>query len=96
MGNCAEFHLGDIVYSMSGRDMGRYYVVMYIDGGFAGICDGDLHKTDKVKRKNVKHLKHSGSFCEYVRRKLEGGEKVTNAELRRSIGEFCESEKEGN
>lgn len=90
MGKPDEFHLGDIVTSVSGRDKGRHYVVMYAENGFVGICDGDLHKTDKVKRKNQKHIKPTGSFCEYVRGKLIGGEKVTNSELRRSISEFEE------
>ncbi len=90
MGTCDEFHLGDIVTSRSGRDKNRYYVVMYAENGFVGICDGDLHKTDKIKRKNQKHIKSTGSFCEYVRGKLENGDKVTNSELRRSIGEFEE------
>ncbi len=92
MGNFEDFHQGDIVTSISGRDRGRHYIVMYTDGGFAGICDGDLHKSDKVKRKNKKHIKHTGSFCEYAKGKLESGEKVTNAELRRSISEFEEEQ----
>ncbi len=91
MGNLDDFHQGDIVSSISGRDKDRYYVVMYTEEGFVGICDGDLHKTDKVKRKNKKHIKSTGRFCEYVKGKLENGEKVTNAELRRSISEFEEA-----
>ncbi len=91
MGNCDEFCLGDIVYSMSGRDRKRHYIVMYTEENLVGICDGDLHKTDKIKKKNPKHLKQTGDFCEYLRGKLENGEKVTNSEIRRSISEFEET-----
>ncbi len=91
MGSCDDFRQGDIVTSVSGRDKERYYVVMYTEGKFAGICDGDLRKTDKIKRKNKKHIKATGSYCEYVRGKLKNGEKVTNSELRRSINEFIEN-----
>ena len=91
MGNCDDFHLGDIVTSVSGRDKEGYYVVMYVEDKFVGICDGDLRKTDSIKRKNKKHIKATGKFCEYVRGKLEKGDKVTNSELRRSISEFKEA-----
>lgn len=91
MGNCDDFHLGDIVTSVSGRDKERYCVVMYVEDKFVGICDGDLRKTDSIKRKNKKHIKATGKFCEYVRGKLEKGDKVTNSELRRSISEFKEA-----
>ncbi len=91
MGNLDDFHQGDIVTTISGRDKGRYYIIMYTEERFVGICDGDLHKTDKVKRKNKKHIKAVGSFCEYVKGKLEKEEKVTNSELRRSISEFKEA-----
>ena len=96
MGSCDGFHLGDIVYSSSGRDKGRHYIVMYTEENLVGICDGDLHKTDKGKKKNPKHLRQTGGFCEYVRGKLTDGEKVTNSEIRRSVSEFEEAlEKQG-
>lgn len=81
---------GDIVTSTAGRDRGRYYIVMALESGFVRICDGDLHKTDNMKKKNIKHIKASGKYCEYVKGKLLCGDKVTNAELRRSISEFEE------
>ena len=90
MNNSENLSPGDIVMSMAGRDRGRYYIVMALDCGFVRVCDGDLHNTDNMKKKNIKHIKSSGSFCEYVKGKLLCGDKVTNAELRRSISEFEE------
>lgn len=83
-----EIHIGDIVLSKAGRDSGRYYIVMKCEENFAFICDGDLHKTDKPKKKKLKHLKFDGQSSEYVKAKLDEGVKVTNAELRRAISEF--------
>ena len=85
-----EFCVGDIVLSTAGRDSGRHYVIMETDGFFAFICDGDLHKMDKPKKKKLKHLKTAGEKSEYVISKLASGVKVTNAELRREIAEFEE------
>ena len=55
---------------------------------FAFICDGDLHKTDKPKKKKYKHLTKTESNSEYIREKITEGSKVTNTELRRAIAEF--------
>ncbi len=84
----SEFNAGDIVLSNAGRDSGRYYVIMETEENFAFICDGDLHKTDKPKKKKFKHIKLALKKCDYVSEKLSEGSKVTNAELRRAIAEF--------
>ncbi len=81
---------GDIVRSKAGRDKDRYFIVLRCEDIFAYVCDGDLRKTDKPKKKKLKHLKNSGVSSEYIKTKLEAGEKITNAELRRSVTEFLE------
>ena len=55
---------------------------------YIGLCDGDLRKTDSVKKKKKKHAKKTGKVCEYLNGKLESGAKVTNSEVRRSISEL--------
>lgn len=87
-----KFSIGDIVFSKAGRDSGRYYVVMLVDGNFVYICDGDLHKTDKPKKKKIKHIKSTGAKSEYIAGKLSETTKVTNTELRRAISEFEEAQ----
>lgn len=83
-----KFNVGDIVFSRAGRDSGRYYIVMSLEDNYAYICDGDMHKGDKPKKKKLKHLTHSGKSSEYIKAKISVGIKVTNAELRRAISEF--------
>ena len=82
--------LGDIVYSKAGRDKNRHYIVIRIDEPYIWTCDGDLHKAEKLKKKKIKHIKYMGCQSEYVKNKLESGEKVTNSEIRRAISEFEE------
>ena len=86
-----KIYVGDIVFSKMGRDSGRYYIVMMVEENYVYICDGDLHKVDKPKKKKIKHIDKSGSFSEYVFAKLQEGTKVTNTELRRTIAEFEET-----
>lgn len=80
-----EVSPGNIVYSLAGRDSGSYFVVMAITDNFAYICDGRNRKTDKPKKKKVKHLKTGCGHADYIARKIEKGEKVTNAELKSEL-----------
>ncbi len=84
-----EINIGDIVLSEAGRDGGSFLVVIGREGNFAEIADGDLRKMDKLKKKNIKHLKHMETSS-FIKGKLENGERPTNAELRREIAEFSE------
>lgn len=83
-----NFNVGDIVLSKAGRDSGRYYVVVSQIENFVFICDGDLHKSDKPKKKKMKHVSATGSRSEYIAEKIAEDSKVTNTELRRAIQEF--------
>jgi len=85
-----QFKIGDVVLSKSGRDKDRYFIVVNIEDIFAYVCDGDLRKTDKPKKKKFRHLKPTGFCSEYIKNKLLDGEKVTNTELRRAVSEFLE------
>lgn len=49
--------VGRLVLSTQGRDCGRYFIVCQVeDADFVRIVDGKLHKLDRPKLKNVKHL----------------------------------------
>ena len=51
-----EIELGMIVYSKSGRDKGRPFVVTGIEGDYVYLVDGDMRKLAKPKRKKKIHL----------------------------------------
>ena len=86
-----KFTIGDIVLSRAGRDKDNYFVIMTLDEMYAEICDGDLHKVDKPKKKKLKHLKKTDGFSQYIKDKILEETKVTNTELRRAISEFEET-----
>lgn len=48
---------GDLVVSLSGRDKDNCFLVIDVENDFAKIVDGKVHKIQKPKRKNVKHIK---------------------------------------
>ncbi len=86
-----DIGLGSIVLAKAGRDKGDYFVVVACEGEFAYICDGKTRKYDKPKKKKLKHLAVTKTVSALICEKLSGGEKVTNNEIRRAIGEFREN-----
>ena len=48
--------VGKIVYSLSGRDKGKYLVVINCDNNYVFVADGKERKLQSPKRKNIKHI----------------------------------------
>lgn len=73
---------GDVVYSKSGRDSGRYFAVVALEReNYVRIADGDVRRLKNAKLKNVKHLKVTGDRLERIAEKLEAGAQVFDSEL---------------
>lgn len=85
-----EAAIGSIVYSKAGRDKGNFFVIVMLDGEYAYLCDGDLRKSEKPKKKKLKHLKVTNTVCQSIAEKLNDAGKVSNAELRKVLAEFSE------
>lgn len=85
-----EAALGSVVYSKAGRDKGNFFVIVALDGDYAYLSDGDLRRSDKPKKKKLKHLKVTNTVCESISDKLMQTGKVTNAELRKVLAEYLE------
>ncbi len=91
-----EYSLGQIVYSKSGRDAGRKFIIVnVINESYVLISDGDLRKIEKPKKKKVKHLKFSDEFIDSLKDKLEKRLKITNAEIRKALANNLD-EQEGS
>lgn len=83
-----DIEIGSIVYSKAGRDKGNFFVVIAIDGEYAFICDGDLRKTEKPKKKKLKHLKVINEKSEFVVDRLVKTGRITNSEIRKSLAQY--------
>lgn len=81
--------VGQIVISRAGRDVGRKFVVVrVIDDLYVEICDGDLRKVEKPKKKKIKHLNITDDMAEGLAEKLKSGDRITNAEIRKALVDF--------
>jgi large subunit ribosomal protein L14e len=88
--------LGQIVVSRAGRDTGRRFVVTkIIDELFVQICDGDLRRIEKPKKKKVKHLEPTGETVEVLEKKLTSNARISNSDIRKALaGQESSPEKE--
>lgn len=78
--------LGEVVFSLSGRDAGRFYLVTeIIDDEYVSIVDGNLRRIDSPKKKKIKHLKTEGVVIDKIREKLEQDKKIFDAEVKSAL-----------
>lgn len=88
--------LGQIVVSRAGRDTGRRFVVTkVVDELFVQVCDGDLRRIEKPKKKRIKHLEPTGLMVSALEEKLKSNAKISNSDIRKALsGQISTLEKE--
>jgi len=79
---------GSLVLSVAGRDKGKLFVVLGLENEFCYLSDGKLRKLERPKKKKLKHVQPTGKAIEALRNKIVLGERLTNAEIRKSISGF--------
>ena len=78
--------LGRVVLSRAGRDMDRYFVVVgQADEQHVLVADGDLRKVAAPKKKKLKHLSPTPACMSEIRTKLEKGEQIQDAQIRKFL-----------
>ena len=84
--------IGKIVYSNAGRDSGRIFIIIGIeDENYVLLTDGNMRRLEKAKKKKIKHIIATDFSDENVSEKLQKGEKVTNADIRKGIINYLNS-----
>ncbi len=80
------FEIGRVVYSSSGRDEGKYFVIISIlNDEYVTIADGNLRKIDKPKKKKCKHLEAKPELIISLQSKLLDGKKIFDSEIRNCL-----------
>lgn len=84
-----DVSLGQVVYSIAGRDAGRIFVVVEkIDDNNVLVSDGDLRLIEKAKKKKTKHIKVTEKVILPLNEKFKTGERVSNSEIRKAIAQL--------
>lgn len=83
--------LGRVVYSKSGRDQGKMFVIVQeVNDRFVMLADGDLRKIENPKLKNICHIQFTKMKAEEVLEHLARGEKPADHLIRKSIKRLAE------
>ncbi len=78
----------DIVKSTAGRDKGKPFFVLEVEGDFLLLADGKTRKLEKPKRKKRRHVEfYRRAECR-VGDKIKQRERLSNSELRRTLAEL--------
>ena len=85
--------IGKVVYSKSGRDKDRMFVVVKaLNPRLVMITDGDLRKIENPKVKNIKHLTFTAIYAEDIKSILDQGTIPANHQIKKSLKNILESQ----
>jgi len=83
-----EIAASNIVRSDAGRDKGKLFVVLAVEGEYLLLADGKSRKVETPKRKKCRHVQFFAAEETRVSEKIKSKEKVTNSELRRTLAAY--------
>ena len=83
-----EIAKSNIVRSDAGRDKGKLFVVLAVEGEYLLLADGKSRKVETPKRKKRRHVLFVAADENRLAEKIRGEEKITNSELRRTLAGY--------
>lgn len=78
----------DIVKATAGRDKGKLFFVLAVEGEFLLLADGKTRRLESPKRKKRKHAAFQAHSDSRTAEKIRSGERLNNSELRRTLAQF--------
>ena len=83
-----EIAASNIVRSVAGRDQGKLFIVLAVEGEYLLLADGKGRKAESPKRKKRKHGLFVAENDSRLADKIKRSEKITNSELRRTLAAY--------
>ena len=83
-----EIAKSDIVRSDAGRDRGKLFIVLAVEGEYLLLADGKSRKVESPKRKKRRHVLFVSAEKTRLSEKITNNVKFTNSELRRTLAAF--------
>ena len=83
-----EIAKSNIVRSDAGRDKGKLFVVLAVEGEYLLLADGKSRKVESPKRKKRRHVLFVAADENRLSDKMKSEEKITTSELRRTLAGY--------
>lgn len=77
----------DIVKATAGRDKGKLFFVLSVEGEYLLLADGKSRRLERPKRKKRKHVVFQARSDCRTAEKIRDGEKLSNSELRKTLAQ---------
>ena len=84
--------IGQIVFSKSGRDKGKVFIIMAVEGEYAFLTDGKLRPLNKLKKKKAKHIQPTNIIVDIFDKTVSGGMALEDADIRKWLKAFMNKE----
>ena len=84
----SDIQIADVVIATAGRDAGKHFYVIDVDGIYLSLVNGKDRTLERPKRKKLRHVDKVLRSETRVAEKLRQGDKVLNSELRRDLAYF--------
>ena len=85
-----EIAKSNIVRSNAGRDRGKLFCVMRVEGEYLLLADGKSRKVESPKRKKRRHVLFVAADDTRLSEKIKSDVKITNSEIRRTLAVYRE------
>ena len=85
-----EIAQSNIIRSDAGRDKGKLFVVLAVEGEYLLLADGKGRRVESPKRKKRRHVLFVAAEETRVSEKIKNNEKITNSEIRRTLAAYRE------
>lgn len=85
-----EIAKSNIVRSDAGRDRGKLFYVLDVEGEYLLLADGKTRRVEAPKRKKCRHVLFVAEDRTAFSEKIRSEAKITNNELRRALAAFRE------
>jgi large subunit ribosomal protein L14e len=83
--------LGKIVYSKSGRDKGKMFIIIgLVDENFVLLADGDLRKIENPKLKNIRHVQMTNMVAQDILESINAGVMPENHMIKKTLKKIQE------
>ena len=83
-----EIAKSDSVRSDAGRDRGKIFIVLAVEGEYLLLADGKGRRVEAPKRKKRRHVLFVAADESRLADKIKRSEKITNSELRRTLAAY--------
>ena len=84
-----EIAASNIVRSVAGRDQGKLFIVLAVEGEYLLLADGKSRKVESPKRKKRRHVLFVADENR-LSEKIRGEARITNSELRKTLAAYRE------